>query len=85
MAHTNLGSALDQLGRFDEAAPHYEEAARLNPTYPEALNNLGIWRARQGRFNEAIELFDRALSIRTNFAVAQANRDLALKKRGDNL
>jgi len=82
MAHTNLGSALDQSGDLDKAAPHYEEAYRLNPTYPEAINNLGILRARTGRLREAVELFQKALKIRPNFSVAQANLDLALRQLG---
>jgi len=78
MAHTNLGNALDAAGRLDEAAPHYEEAARLNPTYPEALNNLGTLRARRGQMAAAVEQFRRALAIRPELPIARYNLGLAL-------
>ncbi len=77
MAHTNLGAAYDADGRLDLATTHFEEAARLNPTYPEALNNLGSLRARQGKINEAISLFEKTLIIRPNFINAQKNLTLA--------
>lgn len=76
MAHTNLGAELSGQGRWEEAAYHYEEAARLNPTYPEALNNLGTLRAHQGRYVEAGNYFDRALQIRPSFERAQMNLNL---------
>jgi protein O-mannosyl-transferase len=85
MAHTNLGSALDRAGRLPEAATHYEEAARLNPTYPEALNNLGILRARNGRLEEAAGLFTRALSIRPEMALARYNLGLVKSDLGKPL
>lgn len=77
IAHTNLGAFYDQQSRLDLAAPHFEEAARLNPSYPEALNNLGSLRARQGRMPEAIELFQKALMINPNFESAKQNLRLA--------
>lgn len=80
MAHTNLGNALDAAGRLDEAATHYEEAARLNPTYPEALNNLGTLLARRERMNEAAEHFRRALAIRPDLPLARYNLGLALSR-----
>jgi len=80
MAHTNLGSALDAANRLDEAAPHYEEAARLNPTYPEALNNLGTLRARRGQMQAAAEQFSRALAIRPDLPLARYNLGLALSQ-----
>ena len=82
MAHTNLGNALDAQGddHLDEAAPHYEEAARLNPTYPEALNNLGTLRARRGQMTAAAEQFRRALAIRPELTLPRYNLGLALSR-----
>ncbi len=76
MAHTNLGSALDNEGNLAEASAHYEEAVRQSPSYPEALNNLGSARARQGRANEAIFYFQKAISVRPNFPLARYNLGL---------
>jgi len=77
MAHTNLGNALDAAGNLDEAATHYEEAARLNPTYPEALNNLGTLQARRNQMTEAAATFARALAIRPDMPLARYNLGLA--------
>ncbi|MBX7144146.1 MAG: tetratricopeptide repeat protein [Oligoflexia bacterium] len=82
MAHTNIGTALDAQGDLDGAGQHFEEAARLNPTYPEALNNLGSFRARRGRVAEARELFERALKIRPNFDQARFHLGLVLSDLG---
>ena len=41
MAHSNLGGALSDAGRFDEAIRACREAIRLNPDSPEAHGNLG--------------------------------------------
>jgi Flp pilus assembly protein TadD len=39
-SHSDLGLALTMLGRAREAAGHYETAVKLNPDWPEALNNF---------------------------------------------
>jgi tetratricopeptide (TPR) repeat protein len=83
LAHNNLGVALESLGRFEEAAPHYLEAARINPTWPEALSNSGIVLARQGRMKEALERFESAVRIRPGFAKAHNNLATALSSLGE--
>ena len=40
-AHNNLGNALQEQGKLDDAVACYTEALRLKPDYPEAHNNLG--------------------------------------------
>jgi tetratricopeptide (TPR) repeat protein len=73
MAHTNLASAYLESGELELASISAEEAVRLNPTYPEALNNLGVVRARQHRLLEARDLFTRAIKIRPGFPVVSQN------------
>ncbi len=41
-AHSNLGIALMEQGRRDEAIRHCEEAMRINPASAKAHNNLGF-------------------------------------------
>ncbi len=77
LAHTNLGNALDAEGNLSEAAPHFEAAYRFNPTYPEALNNLGRLRASQQRFYEDETLFSNAVERKPSFIVARYNLGLA--------
>src|SRR6516225_8242497 len=53
-AHSNLGNALNALGRPAEAEASYREALRLRPNYPEVLhNNLGGALSALGRLTEA--------------------------------
>jgi len=46
--------ALHQQGQFDEAEPLYRKALEAQPDHFEALNNLGLLLARQGKLDEAI-------------------------------
>ena len=41
-AHNNLGNALRNQGKLDQALVAFREALRLRPDYPEAYNNVGI-------------------------------------------
>jgi protein O-mannosyl-transferase len=62
LAHNNLGSALYDQGRFEEAIPHLQEALRLKPQYVDAHNNLGLAFWRLGRDQPAIEQFTAVLT-----------------------
>ena len=47
-AHVNLGFALRQRGKLDEAIAEYREAIRLKPDYAVAHDNLGARPATRG-------------------------------------
>jgi tetratricopeptide (TPR) repeat protein len=81
-AHTNLGVAVEGRGDLKEAARHYDEAIRLNPTYSVALNNRGAVYAREGNLPEALILFDRALATSPQFSPAKYHRGLARELMG---
>jgi tetratricopeptide (TPR) repeat protein len=51
---------LSNLGRFDEARPVFEEAARADPRLPYAEHNIGAYLDQQGRYAEAREYWHRA-------------------------
>ena len=51
--HCNLGNALYELGRLDEAAANQRQAIALNPDYAMAHNNLGNVLLAQGRSLDA--------------------------------
>src|SRR5204863_7459431 len=48
LAHNNLGTALDQQNRMDEAAAEFQAALKCRPGYAEAHKNLGAVREREG-------------------------------------
>jgi tetratricopeptide (TPR) repeat protein len=64
IAHNTLGSSLLDAGKAAEAEAQFEKALEVRPNYPEALVNLALCRARQGRTPEAVELMRRAMDIR---------------------
>lgn len=66
MAHLNLGGALLDGGKIEEAARHFEQALQLKPDYAEAYYNLGNCAARSGHLEEAIARFRQALQIYPN-------------------
>jgi tetratricopeptide (TPR) repeat protein len=63
IAHNNLGTALQERNDLVGAEEHFLEALALHPRYDEALANLGMARARQGKITEAIDCLRRALEI----------------------
>jgi tetratricopeptide (TPR) repeat protein len=80
--HNNLGLALAEQRRFEEAIVHYTEALRLYPDYARAHNNSGLALAEQRRFEEAIVHYAEALRITPDFAEAHNNMGSALAGQG---
>ena len=62
--------------------PWPPESARvaLNPNYAGALSNLGIALFDQGKFDEALGFYDRAVAQDANFAQAHSNRGNARQR-----
>ena len=81
-AQHNLGYALAQQGRWDEAIPHYQEAIRLKPSYAEAHVDLGVALAGRGGLPTAITHFERAVQLKPNDPIAHASLGFALAQQG---
>ena len=61
-AHYLLGLVYDRgLGQLQAALEAYQEALRLDPEYSEAHNALGGLYGKMGRWEDAIQAFQRAL------------------------
>jgi Flp pilus assembly protein TadD len=80
--HNNLGTALADRGRFDEALPHYREAVRLAPGNAAYRNNLGTTLADLGRFDEALPHYREAIRLAPDDAVYHYNLASALDRLG---
>lgn len=80
--HNNLGIALEEEGRLDEATAHYQRALALDPTFAEPHNNLANILMQQHREAEAIAEYFRALVLKPNSADTRVNLGSALKEQG---
>jgi Flp pilus assembly protein TadD len=83
IAHGELGYALDQHGKSDEAIINYSKALQINPDYKEAHNNLGDTLARQGNFKDAIYHYNQALRIDPNYVASHNNLGIVLARQGN--
>jgi Flp pilus assembly protein TadD len=73
VAHNNLGEALLQMGRADEAAVQFREALEIQPNSAQAHNNLGTILAQKNEADEAIAHFQKALQIQPQNWEAHGN------------
>ncbi len=64
------GNVLMLLGRRDEAIASYEGALAVQPTV-EALNNYGHALRRVSRYEDAANAYERVLTLRPDFPMAQ--------------
>jgi tetratricopeptide (TPR) repeat protein len=83
-SHYNLGLALKNTGRIQEAIEQYLQAVRIKPDFAEAHNNLGIALERADRIPEAIEHLQQALRIKPDYVEANNNLGNALMREGKN-
>ncbi len=81
-AWNNRGTALGNLGRYEEAIASYDEALKIKPDNDEAWNNRGIALFNLGRLEEAIASYDEALKFKPDDHEAWDNRGMALLKLG---
>jgi len=61
VAHSSIAILYEQLGETELADKHYRKAYNLNPKDPMVLNNYGQYLCRNGRLDEADEMFRKAL------------------------
>jgi tetratricopeptide (TPR) repeat protein len=72
-ARYNLGNALFQQGRFDEAIAAYRASLQINPANAQADNNLSSALLKQGRTDEAIAATEKALELQPGNVLSQNN------------
>ncbi len=82
MAHLNLGKALVDADRLQDAMDHFRQALVIKPDCVAAYNDLGNVFLRIGQANEAIENYRQALSIKPDYPNALNNMGNALNEIG---
>ena len=71
-----FGIRVAQNGLWKEATYRWERATELDPTYPEAWNNLAIGYEHQGRFEDAEKAYQKALELAPKNVYIRQNYDL---------
>ena len=86
IAQDNLGGALLLLGKPDEAYPHFQAAAEINPNDPMSRSNLGAYLQAHGHLAEAIEQEKRVITLTSDaglLASTYANLGTAYRQLGE--
>ena len=66
MRYNNMGMALYDQGRFNEAVESYQNAVKLEPDFADAHYNLGNALKQVGNLKQAIESYKASLAINPN-------------------
>jgi tetratricopeptide (TPR) repeat protein len=82
IAHSNVGEALFEKGKIDEAMDEFQKAVAINPHLAKPHYNLGVALFQKGQVNEAIEEYQKDLEIYPNDALAHNNLGNALSQQG---
>jgi predicted O-linked N-acetylglucosamine transferase (SPINDLY family) len=69
----NLGAALQQAERLEEAEAWYSQALTIDPMHAKAKDNLGGMLQLDGRLSEAIDCHEQAIAIDPTLASARVN------------
>lgn len=73
---------LQDKGFADSARQDYNQLLEINPTYANALFNMGYLSLMEEQFNEAIEWFNKALDQQPTYYEALYNRGLCFELSG---
>ena len=83
MPYINMGAALNDLRRPQEAIEAYNKALTLKSDCFEAYNNMGVALRAQGKLEEAIEAYNKALILKPDYAAAFNNMGIVLKDQDE--
>ncbi|MEK7273540.1 MAG: tetratricopeptide repeat protein, partial [Nitrospirota bacterium] len=72
-AHHRLGVSLDAKGQFEKAKAEMLQSLAIRPNVPEVMNNLGAVHSKLGEKAAAMSLFEKAVILRPNYAMARYN------------
>ena len=81
--HFGLGTALNQVGQYNEAAQSLEQAVALDPDYTDARINLGMVYAELGQLDLAERQFRRASVLDSQMVEPYLNLADIYLQRGD--
>jgi Tfp pilus assembly protein PilF len=73
MPYIDLGIAYARIDDLEKAEARIRKALELNPRHPVAHNELGMIQRQTGRFSEARQSYESALSLHPQFHYARLN------------
>lgn len=73
-----IGIAWHQLGDLNLAMKAYQRSAKLDPTYSDAINNMGTVYYAEKRYGRAVSRYRRALELTPDSAAVWSNLGTAL-------
>ena len=82
LAHRDIGSAMDRLGRFAQAETHYKKALKLSPKDPKIWNDAGYSYYLQGRWADAERALKTAARLAPDDERVRTNLGLTLAAPG---
>jgi Flp pilus assembly protein TadD len=80
--HNDRGVEYAQKGELNKAREEFETAVKMDPGYPEALNNLGSVFYQEKKWEDAIRYYKRALERSPKYGEARYNLARALAHAG---
>ena len=83
LAHNNLGNALAQQGRIDEAMSHFLLSLKIKPNSPKTHNNIGVALLELGNPEGAIAHFSESLRIQYDSAETHNNLGASFIRLGE--
>jgi tetratricopeptide (TPR) repeat protein len=78
----DAGAAYLRLSQLERAETSFTDAIKMDPNMADAYNALGVVLTRRRQYNEAIELFTKALELNANDAGFRINIALAYHLQG---
>jgi Tfp pilus assembly protein PilF len=74
--HVEFGITVAQRGLWREAIYRWEQAAKIDPNYPAAFNNLAVAYEHEGQFEKARKAYERALELEPDNQLIRQNYEL---------
>jgi tetratricopeptide (TPR) repeat protein len=71
-------------GQMNESVKEFEEILSYDCIHHESINKIGVAFARQNKLDEALEMFNKCIDIKPDFAPAIVNIGNIYKQKSDN-
>ncbi|MGA2070269.1 MAG: tetratricopeptide repeat protein [Sedimentisphaerales bacterium] len=82
LAYSDLGAALNSMGRYQDAIEAYKQAIKINPYFADAFVGLGITYGKLDQWQNEVETYKQAIKLKPGYANAYYNLGIAYKDLG---